>query len=116
MIFRFAALTTIMLGTVFGLKLHGLAGALILGVTVVIIDYTCIRWRFHFFQKCGTSLKLAVVIGGLSLRLINLVFFLRLGSWWLVPTIQHFLHWIMITIPLWNLLTALHISINHSSK
>lgn len=96
----------IILGLVFGLNLRGLAGALALGITVLTIDYGCLRLRIRLLRKNGTSLKLFTIVGVFLFRLLNIVVFLMVGSWWLVPATHQLFYWILITIPIWNLLGA----------
>ncbi len=102
----FTALAGVNLALVFGFSLKGVTGALILGLTVLITDYTGLGLRFGALRKTGTSLKLAAVIAGFFFRIINLVVFLRAGSWWLIPAAQPLFHGLIITIPVWTLLAA----------
>jgi hypothetical protein len=94
------------LALVFGFELKGFSGALVLGLTVVIIDYAVLRLRFHSLGKTGTVPNSAVVIGGFFARILNLVILLRVGAWWLIPAARSFFYGTVITIPVWNLLTA----------
>jgi len=94
----------------FLLKLRGMAGALILGITVLIVDYVCLRLRINLLRSSRTGLKSAAIIGGFLARLINIVGFMLIGGWWLVPTAHWLFCWILITIPLWNLLSAIRLA------
>lgn len=94
------------LSLIFGLALKGITGALLLGLTVLIVDYAVLRLRFRSLRKTGTSLNLAAVIGGFFFRIVNLVLFLGVGAYWLVPAVQPLFQGIVLTIPIWSLVAA----------
>lgn len=100
----------IMLAVLFGFNLRGLSGAFILGVTVLIIDYGCLRLRINLLRRNGTSFKLAAIVGGFLSRFLNIVILMSLGVWWLVPAAHYLFYWILITIPIWNLLDAIRLT------
>ncbi|MGE5607340.1 MAG: hypothetical protein ACM3YE_16820 [Bacteroidota bacterium] len=102
----FIALACLNLGLIFGFALKGITGALLLGLTVLIVDYAGLRLRFGSLRKTGTSLKSYAVIGGFFFRIANLVLFLGVGSQWLIPAAQPFFQGMILTIPVWNLLAA----------
>lgn len=104
------AMAPVILGLVFGLGLQESIGAILLGITGLIVDNFLLWLRVEFLRRVGTSIRPVLVIGGFYLRVINVAIFLLVGAWWLVSGVQPLFHWIIITIPLWNLLSAAKIS------
>lgn len=109
---RYLVLTLfiIVLSLVFSLKEQGFLGALILGLSVITVDFCCLWIRIRLLQKSRTSLKMFAIIGVLTLRLLNVLIFVVVGTWWLNPVAQQLFYWFVITIPIWNLLGAIQLA------
>lgn len=106
MIFWVFAIAAVITALVFGFNLRGLTGAIMLGITVLIIDHTCLWLRIRLLRRTGTSINLVAIMAGFIFRIINIAVFLLIGAWWLVPAAHPVLHWILIIMPFWNLLGA----------
>lgn len=104
------AIALVILGIVFGFGLQKSTGAVLLGITVLIADNFFLWLRVRFFRSIGTRLSSVLVIGGFYFRIINVLIFLSVGAWWLASGVQPLFHWIILTIPLWNLLSAIKIT------
>lgn len=94
----------------FGLNLRELTGAIMLGITVLIFDCGFLWLRTQVLSRIGTSIKWTMILGGFFLRIVNIAFFLFVGARLLVPSVQPVFHWILVTIPIWNLLGAIRLS------
>ncbi len=103
-------MSAVNLGLVYVFNLRGLAGAFLLGISVILVDYNCLWIRLRLLQKTRTSIKMAIVTSGFFYRILNIIIFLLIGAWWLGSTAQHLFHWIIITIPFWNLLGSIKLS------
>jgi hypothetical protein len=64
-------------------QIHGIGGAVLLGLDMIAVDCLWQWLRFQLFKKFGTQQLLYGILGGLILRTITAIFFLKFGAWWL---------------------------------
>ena len=89
MIILFVTFLIAILAAVFIVPIHGYTGAIILGIETIGFD---ILWQWLRFKVLARRPKspndghgqlLPGIIVGFVLRIINMIAFLKLGSWWL---------------------------------
>lgn len=105
MMFWVLIISAMLTALTFGLNLRGLTGAIMLGLTVLIIDHYCSWLRILIFGN-RLNIKVTTIIGGFFFRIINVALFILIGTQWLIPNSRRVFYWIVITIPVWNLLSA----------
>jgi hypothetical protein len=105
MMFWVLIISAVLTALTFGLNLQGLTGAIMLGLTVLIIDHYCSWLRILIFGN-KLNIKVTTIIGGFFFRIINVALFILIGTQWLIPNSRRVFYWIVITIPVWNLLSA----------
>lgn len=110
MMFWVLIISAVLTALTFVFNLRGLTGAIMLGLTVLLIDHYCSWLRILMFGN-GISIKATAIIGGFLFRIINVALFILVGTQWLTPNSQHVFYWILITIPVWNLLSAYPLAI-----
>jgi hypothetical protein len=96
----------ISMGLVFFMPWHGLTGAVLLGLDLVILDFfwQCLRWRqFTKAKRSGRNLRSSF---GFLIRLANLVFWLKIGQAWLAPQYFMVCATIALTLPITNICGA----------
>ncbi|NLY75296.1 MAG: hypothetical protein GX075_08320 [Firmicutes bacterium] len=87
----------------FLLREQGVVGASVLGATVLIVDYWCLRLRFELVRRSRTGFKMFPVMAVFMLRLLNVITFSMIGNRWLAPAAWRLLVLILLSIPIWNL-------------
>jgi hypothetical protein len=112
MMILYVTLLISILITVFVVPIHGYTGAIILGIDTIGFD---IFWQWLRFKILARKPKspadghgqlLPGIIGGFVLRVISMIVFLKLGSWWLSQ--NEFLCYaiFLLTLPFWSKLIA----------
>jgi hypothetical protein len=102
----------ILLGTlvaIFTAQIHGYIGAIILGADAIGFDILWQWMRFTFLKnksKSKTSHVLPGIIVGFILRIISIIAFLKLASWWLTQNEFYVFAIFLLTIPIWSKLVA----------
>jgi hypothetical protein len=107
--------TTLLVGIVtviFTVRIHGCAAAVLLGIATIGFD---ILWQWLRFtilahktkHQNGLNAKLLPgIITGFVLRMISIIVFLKLGSWWLTRNEFFYFAIFLLTLPLWSKLAA----------
>ncbi len=64
-------------------SIHGIVGAVIIGLNMVAVDYGLQCLRIKFLKKVAPGRALLLILAGLVLRTLCIILFLKLGVWWL---------------------------------
>jgi hypothetical protein len=111
-IFLVATFLIGILATVLAVPVHGYAGAIMLGIDTIGFD---IFWQWLRFEILARKAKhqdngqmkiLPGIMAGFVLRIINMIVFLKLGSWWLARNEFFYFAIFLLTLPLWSKLVA----------
>ena len=112
MIILFTAFLIGIVVAVFTFQIHGYASAIMLAIGTIGFDILWQWLRFKILTRKtksfddGQAKILPGIIAGFGLRIISMIAFLKLGSWWL-PRNEFFAFAIMLlTLPFWNKLAA----------
>jgi hypothetical protein len=80
--------TTVLLssGVVFFMGWHGVTGAIIWGVNILLLDFfgQWLRWR-RVMKKANPQGGMAKISLGFFIRLVNVLLLLRIGQAWFLP-------------------------------
>jgi hypothetical protein len=100
--------TTVILssGVVFFMGWRGLAGAIVLGVNILLLDFfwQWVRWRK--LMKTNSQGGDGMVILGYFIRLVNILLLLKIGQAWLLPKQFMVCAAFALTIPLTSICGA----------
>lgn len=85
---------------------QGLGGALILGVDAVGVDLFWQWLRIRLLKKAGTKWLVIGIFGGMVMRAVSVVLFLRFATSWLgMQSLNFFIFVVfLLTIPIWSLI------------
>ena len=88
-------------------KIHGFAGAVILGLDFVGTDIFLQWLRVRILKKAKFGQLVWGIFGGLLVRIISIIAFLKFGSVWLggLQSVHFFVFVLfLITLPIWSLI------------
>lgn len=86
--------------------IRGLAGALILGVDAVGVDLFWQWLRISLLKKAEIKWLVVGIFGGMAIRAVSVILFLRFASSWLGMQSFNFFIFVLflLTIPIWSLI------------
>jgi hypothetical protein len=101
------------LGWLFCGQIHGIAGAMIIGLNLLAVDFSVQMLRLRFLKKVAAGGILIGILGGFAFRIVSVIIFLRFGAWWLGFESIHFyiLLFFLLFLPIINLIEARHFKV-----
>jgi hypothetical protein len=98
------------LATLFIANIHGVAGAIILGLNALAMDIFWQWLRMRIVRQMKSSGLVWAILGGLAARVLSIILFVRLGLWWLgngiVNTPVSIFAIILFTLPVWSIIAS----------
>lgn len=91
---------------VFGLSLHRLAGAILLGLIALSLDLLWQWWRIRKFTTVGSARILTGIAGGFVVRLFSIVLLLKFSHSWLLPQFFAVFAAIVLALPVTGMVGA----------
>jgi hypothetical protein len=97
-----AALAVVLLG-----RLHGYAGAIMLGIIAVYFDFFWQWLRMKVIRSQQTKIIVLGVLGGLILRIAGVYLFIMIGRTWFENPYFYVFVGFFFTIPIWSIISYL---------
>jgi hypothetical protein len=110
MFILFGFLVVASLATLFMANIHGYAGAIILGVNALAIDFFWQWLRMKIVRQSKSGGLLWGILGGMAARVLSIYLFVRVGLWWLgngrINTAVSIFTIILLTLPVWSIIVS----------
>ena len=92
--------------TIFSARIQGYLGAILLGISTLGMDFIWQWLRAKLMQHKKTSILILGIFGGMLVRIFSVLAFLQIGKTWLDPKHFYWLVIIVLTIPIWSIVSA----------